>query len=61
MLFLNIDIRIIDMFQTERNDSDFSHNHRCEIGLSIVRKQFEIFLAYTVYYYTTVNCQHVML
>lgn len=41
--FLNIDISIMEMFQTERNDSDFSHYYRCEIGLSIVRKQFEIF------------------
>eukprot|EP00105_Crassostrea_gigas_P001074 XP_011413096.2 PREDICTED: uncharacterized protein LOC105317973 [Crassostrea gigas] len=33
----------------------FSHYHRCEIGLSGVRQQCEIFLSYTVYYYAVLK------
>lgn len=36
-------------------DLIFSHYDRCEIGLSGVRQQCEIFLSYTAYYYAAVK------
>ena len=42
-------------YKPKNEDNKFSHYHRCEIGLSSVRQQCEIFLSHTVYYYAALK------